>query len=707
MAVISKIRSYSGLLIAVIGIALVAFVLGDFFGYGPMGGQSFDVGKVDKTKISFQEFEQRVNDRLEGWKMETGNQNPGPAETFQLRQQVWTSMVREILLNKELDILGVDVSADELFHLIHGPNPHPIIVRNFSNPADGSFDPEQVLNFLRNFDALDDNTRNQWMLIEQYIKRERQENKYHTLIRQGFYMPAALLKMDFQDRNALVDIRYMAKTFESIADSLVQVSERDLRRVYQSHRKTFDREASRSLHYVVFPVFASESDRENLRQELIDLIPEFMSAENMQTFINSVSDERFNPMYLSQGQLSAELDSAMFNSPVGTIYGPIVEGNAFVLAKLTDIQFRPDSMRAGHILISYIGSAAASQTTTRTIDQARALADSLVTVARRNPGGFGDLAVQYSDDPSAQMNRGDIEWFRDFEMVPEFSEAVIAANTNSFTTAETQFGIHVIHVTGKSAPSKKVQVARLTRNIEPSNRTFQSVFAQASQFVNLLRANKNFEEAVDEQGLSLRVVEMLREMDMSLPGIDNPREIIRWAFDPKTKVGSTSRIFDIDNRFIIASLTGKAEKGIQPLEKVRQEVTALALREKKFEMLATEMTQALSAGSFESVASRMGLVPEQALEMRFTMLNLPNFGAEPRVIGAAFGLKPNTISVPVKGNRGAFLVEVINHEPAIEPDNFNSNHRQLKNSFSNRVINEVFNAIRNNARIEDNRSLFF
>ena len=707
MAVISKIRSYSGLLIAVIGIALVAFVLGDFFGYGPMGGQSIDVGKVDKTNISFQEFEKRVNDRLEGWKMETGNQNPGPAETFQLRQQVWTSMVREILLNKELEGLGIEVSTDELYHLIHGPNPHPVIVRNFSNPADGSFDPEQVLNFLRNFDALDDNTRNQWLQIEQYIKRERQEYKYHNLIRQGFYMPAALLKLDFQERNAVADFRYMAKSFASIADSLVQVSERDLRRVYESNRKTFDREASRSLQYVMFPVFASEEDRENLRKELIDLIPEFTAAENMQTFINSASDERFNPTFLSQGQLSAQLDSAMFNSPVGTIYGPVTEGDAFVMAKLTDIQFRPDSMRASHILITYTGSAAANQTTTRTIDQARALADSLVTVVRRNPASFGDLAVQYSDDPSAQMNRGDIEWFRDFEMVPEFSAAVIAANTNSFTTAETQFGIHVIHVTGKSAPTKKVQVALLTRKIEPSNRTFQIVFAQASEFANLLQTDKNFEEAVEEKGQSLRVVEMVHEMDMTLPGIENPREIIRWAFDPKTKVGSTSQIFDIDNRFIIASLTGKADKGIQPLDKVKEEVTELVLREKKFDMLATEMNQAKSAGNFDAVAAKLGLTIEQALEMRFYMLNLPNFGAEPRVIGAAFGLKQNTVSEPIKGNTGAFLVEVLKHEPAVEPDNFSASQSLLKNAFSNRIINDVFNAIRNNARIEDNRNMFF
>lgn len=695
------------MLIAVIGIALAAFVLGDFFGYGPSGGQSIDVGKIDKTKISYQEFEQRVNDQLEGWKMQTGNQNPGPQEAFQIRQQVWNTMLREILLDTEMEKLGIETSTDELYHLIHGPNPHQVIVRNFSNPTDGSYDPQQVIGFLQNFDNLDANTQNQWLMIEQFIKRERQENKYHNLIRQGYYTPSLLMSREYQDRNATADLRYVVKRFEAIADSLVQVSDRELRTVYEENRHLYEQEASRSLQYVVFPVFPSEEDREALRNEILELQEEFTNTENVETFINSSSDERFNPMYLSQGQLSPELDSVMFNSPVGTIYGPIVEENAFVMAKLTDVQFRPDSMRASHILVSHIGSASADPTTTRTVEEARSLADSILGVVRSNPARFGDLAAELSADPSAQMNRGDLEWFRDFEMVPEFSEAVINAGVNTFTTAESQFGVHVIQVTGKAAPTKKIQIARLTRNIEPSNRTFQSVFGQASEFSALLRDNKNFEEAAEEKSLSVREVEMVREMDSNLPGIENPREIIRWAFDEKTKEGGFSQIFDLDNRFLVATVTEKREEGIPSLEEISDEIQALAIRDKKFETISAEMKEALGAGAFEAIADKLQLTPEQALEIRFNMINLPNVGPEPRVVGTAFGLQPNTISQPVKGNAGVLLVEVMNREEAVEPEDMSATRRQINSAFSNRVLNDVFNAIRENANIEDNRTMFY
>ena len=368
------------------------------------------------------------------------------------------------------------------------------------------------------------------------------------------------------------------------------------------------------------------------------------------------------------------------------------------MAKLTDVQFRPDSMRASHILVSYMGSASASPTTTRSLDEARSLADSILGVVRRSPARFSDLAVELSEDPSAQANRGDLEWFRDFEMVPEFSDAVIGAPVNTFTTAESQFGVHVIHVTGKSTPTKKVQVARLTRNIEPSNRTFQSVFGQASEFSAALRANKNFEEAAEEKGLSVREMEMVREMDMSLPGIDNPREIIRWAFDEKTKIGGFSQIFDVDNRFIVATVTEKREKGIPSLDQIRDEIMALAIREKKYEAISAEMTAALGSGNLDAIAEKLQLTPEQALEIRFNMMNLPNVGPEPKVVGTAFGLQPNTVSQPIKGNSGVLLVEVMNREEAVEPEDMTATDRQLRSAFSSRVINDVFNAIREKSK---------
>lgn len=692
-------------MIGVIGFALAAFVLGDFMGYGPGSGQRFDLAKIDKTTISYQEFDRRVNEQMDNWRAETGQTNLSAADAYQMRQQVWNTMLREILLDKEFEQLGLAVTREELYDQIHGTQPHSLIVRSFTDPQSGSFDAQSVVSFLRNFDQLDPSVRRQWANLEQFIRRDRLENKYHSLIRKGYHVPSVLAKRDFEDRNASVDFRFVYRPYAEVADSLVNVSDRDLRRVYDEHKAQFRQEATRSLAYVSFPVFATEEDRAALLRELEELKDEFAATEDVAPFINSVSDRRFDARYYAMGELSPEIDPLFFEAEIGAVHGPYLDGESFVISKLVDTQLRPDSMSASHILISYTGAMSASPEVMRSPEQARQLADSLLTVVRRSPARFGALAAELSDDPSAQFNQGDLEWFNDGDMVAPFNEAVIEAGVGTFTTAESDFGVHVIHVTGKSPAAKKIQVAMLTRDIEPSSRTYQSVYAEASGFAAMLRQKKNINEVAASKEVQVRVAENIREMDFSVPGIENPRGIIQWAFLDDTKVGSHSRVFDLDNNFIIATVTQVKDEGIPPLDQIRSEVMAMAMREKKYEMIARQINDA--NGSLEAIAQAFGKEEVEASDVRFTTMSLPVAGNEPRVIGTAFTLAQGSLSQPIKGNNGVFVVEMTRKEEAIIPEDLSASKRTLQSSVANRVPNEVFQAIREEARIEDNRNMFY
>lgn len=706
MAVIGKIRSYSGLLIAVIGIALAAFVLGDFMGYGPTGAQNIEVGQVGSKKIVYPEFEEKVAQALENWSNQTQNPNPGPREVFQIRQQVWDQIIRETLLNNEFEKLGIQISSDELYELLVGSDPHPAIIQSFTNPEDGSFDPEAVVNFVQTLDQRDAATQNQWFMLEDYVRQQRKEAKYHNLIRKGFYMPELLAIADYQNKNTTADIRVVAKRFNEIEDSLIVVSDRELRNVYSEHKNEFKREESRDLEYVVFPIFPSEQDRETIRQEIERLKEELSRTENVESFINVNSDQRFDPSYRSKGELSPVIDSLMFAAEVGTIHGPYMEDNTFVVAMLNDVQFRPDSMKASHILISHRTSRSATAETTRTREQASATADSLLSVVRRTPASFNLLAVEVSDDPSAVTNQGDLGWFPDGAMVQPFNEAVINNPVNSFTIAESEFGFHVIRITGKSPATKKVQLAKLTRNIEYSNQTFQKVFGEASAFSVTLRDNEDFDAVAEEQGLSKRVAPNLRPMDNAIPGIDNPRSIIQWAFAERTEEGSVSQIFDLDGRFVVARVAKVNEAGVPELDEIREDIMAIAIREKKADMITDEFNQAQGTSIDEKAAS-LGLEVKLVENIRFNMNSLQDFGAEPAVIGSIFALEPNTLSSPVKGNAGVFMVEVVRKDEAVEPENITNQQVQLQTTFRSRVPNESVRALRESAEIKDNRHMFY
>ncbi len=706
MAVIGKIRSYSGLLIAVIGVALVAFVLGDFMGYGPSGAQDMEVGVIGKSKIMYPEFENRVAQQSENWRQQTGNQTIGPRENFQIRQQVWNQMLREILLSNEFETLGLEVSPDELTDLIIGNDPHPAIIQSFSNPADGTYDPEVVLNFLQNLDMMEPQMQNQWFQLEEYIKQQRQETKYHNLIKKGHYIPDALASADFRDRNASADIRLIAKRYIDIDDSLVVVNDRALRNTYNENKHKFKQEEARDLEYVVFPIFPSEQDRENARAEVERFKSEMEETENVESLINSVSDRRFDPSYYGPGQLSPEIDSLMFNASIGTTYGPYIENNSYVVAMLKDIQFRPDSMKASHILIAHQASQGANQDTRLNRQQASDKADSLLAVVRSNPNRFGQLAATLSDDPSAVANQGDLGWFNDGDMVKPFNDAVINTSVNNFVVAESDFGFHVIQVTGKSSPSRKVQVAKITREIDYSNQTYQRIYGQASEFAALLRDGVDFDDAIEQMGLSKRIMDDVRQMDNNIPGIENPRSIIQWAFADRTRQGSISQIFDLEGNFVIAHLAEVKEEGTPSLEQIRQEIMNIAIQEQKASLLAQQFNEA-PGNTLSEKAANLGLEINNIENISFTNNNIQGFGPEPAVVGSTFALEENALSQPVTGNSGVFLLEVIQMNEPIIPDNLTTQQRQLQTTFKNRVEAEAFRAIQESADIKDRRHRFY
>ncbi len=706
MAVIGKIRSYSGLLIAVIGIALVAFVLGDFMGYGPAGTRETEVASVGNTKIMYQEFENRVAQQTEQWKQQTGNQSLSSAEAFQVRQQVYNQMIREIVMNREFEEIGISVSGDELTDLIIGNDPHPSIIQSFTNPQDGSFDPQTVVEFIQNMDMMEPEMQNQWIQLEDYIKQETKESKFHNLISKGFYAPDTIAFLDHQFKNTTATVNLLVKRYNTIADSLVNVSDSDLRRVYDEHKYQFENdEETRDLEYVVFPVFPSEDDREIIKQEIETLKQEMLEAEDKISFINANSDQRFDPTFYSQDELSPEIDSIMFNSEPGEVYGPYEEEDSYVVALLNDIQFRPDSMQASHILIAYVGSQSAGEETVLTREQAEETADSLLAVVRQNPGSFAQIASEMSDDPSAEMNQGDLGWFQDGDMVAPFNDAVINTPVNQFTIAESDFGFHVIRVRDKSNPAKKVQVAKLTRNIEYSNQTYQRIYSQASSFAASLREGKDFDTAAEENEVSKRIADDLKQMDNSIPGLQEPRTIIQWAFAEDTRKGDYSQIFDLNGRFVVAQVVNISPEGIPPLDNIEEDIREIALREAKAEMIRQQIDES-GATSLDEIAAELELETTNVENIQFTMNNLQGFGAEPKVIGAIFALEENTVSEPINGNAGVFVFEVLSKEYT-PPAQIAAQKTQFQGNFRNRVPNEAFNALQKNADIDDNRHRFY
>lgn len=705
MALIGTIRKHSALAVILIGIAIAAFILSDLFS-GRSGRGIPPVGTVAGEDIMYNDYNRRVEDNLEIQRLNQNRENLTQQEIFDIRQSTWNQLLNEIILGKEYEKLGLAVTTEELYDLVQGPRPHSLIRQYFQDPATGAYNPALVQNFLQNLDQMQPEAKKQWLNLERFIKEDRLNTKYETLVSKGYYVPEPFARADHDAKRNSAEIRYVAVRYSTVPDDEVTLTDKDYLAFYKKNEQTYKQEASRDLDYVIFDVLPSADDRLKIRESVSRVFAEFQETADVISFVNYTSDNRYDSTWFKRGQLPVTLDSLLFSASVGDFIPPFEEDNAWHMAFLMDAQVRPDSMKAEHILVAYRGAMHAAETITRTIDDARHIADSLANVIRTGRNTLQGMAALISDDPSARENNGDLGWFVDGSMVPPFNEALIKGNIGDVVTVETIFGIHVIRVTGKKDPVKKIRAAVINRAIEPSSKTFQDVYTQASIFAGENRNLEKFSQAVSELGLNMRTASYLREMGNNIPGIEFPREIIRWAFYEGIKIEEVSPVFDIGGSYVVAVLTTIREKGAIPLEQMKENIKPLVMNEKKGEILAGKMKDA--GKDIYQIALEFDTKVDTNLTLTFSSRNIPGFGSEHEMIGKIFSMKPGEQSEPIIGNGAVFVVVLDRINEPSQPADYSIYRDQLLTNFRNRVnTNTIFTVLQEKASIEDNRLLFF
>ncbi len=700
MALIGKIRQRSALLVVVIGVALAAFILGDFAKRS--NRQQVNVGTINGENISIQEFNKKYDENVKATQQQQNSDRLSQEDMYRLRESTWSQMIQGMIMQKEYDELGLSVTSEELFEEIQGPNPHPAVVSNFTNPETGQFDRNLVLNYLQNLDKMRPEAKSQWLNFERYIKDDRLRTKYQSLITKSYHMPKAFAELLNHEKNDKLQVSLVGVRYATLADSLVTVTDADYQEFYNENKISFEKEATRDIEYVNFKIEPSSEDNQNAFNTLQNLVEEFGRTNNVESFVNANSESRYDSSWLGRADVSVTLEPFIFEQEPGFIYGPYFEEGAYKLVKLINKTLRPDSLKANHILIAYKEAMRSEQSRSKT--EAKALADSILNVVKKQPSKMPELASSLSDDHSAKTNKGDLGWFIDGQMVPNFNQFVLDNKVGAIGIAETEFGYHIIEITDKTFAHPKIQLASINYQVTPSSVTYQQTFAKASKFAAENKTAEQFNKGVEAESLNKRVVPSLREMSNHIPGIENPRQIVRWAFDDKTKVGDVSTIFELDNNFVIAVLTKKSDKGIPALADIKDNIKPQVINRKKGAYIVEKMNG--QNQDLDRIASEFNSHVEAA-DLNFDSRMLLNFGQESKVIGKIFAMPHNSFSA-IAGSTAAFAVKTGNlndAEPLAQPDQLANEGRS---AFESSVRNTAYyRAIEKISDIKDNRKIFY
>jgi peptidyl-prolyl cis-trans isomerase D len=705
MATLEKIRNRAGVLVAVvIGMALLAFILGDFLNSGGalFSNSQFEIAEISGKSIPYQKYQKELNDIIEINKFSSGQTALDEATTQRIQAQTWNQLVRKYVLVDEYDEVGLDVSSQELWDMVQGENIHPIIQNLFTNPETGELNTMAVIRFLKTYDQ--DPTGQQkayWLFVEDQMIQDRLFTKYSNLISKGLYSTKLEAQNELENTSKKVNFDFVIQNINTVPDSLIAVKNGDLKEYYDVHHNEYKQEASRNIEYITFDVVPSEEDKAATESWVKDIQQDFASTENDKEFVNLNGDFPFNNLYLKKDELPEGLNDIMFDAKEGFMYGPYFENDAYFLAKLSEIKLVPDSVKARHILIQ--------PTQSQSSTQIFAMADSIKNLLE-NGANFASLSNEFSTDKAANEKGGDLGWFRANQMVSPFSDTCFAANVGEYKLVATQYGLHIVQVTKKARNEKKVKLAILGRKLEASSETYQKTYAQASKFAGNNHSYEEFLKAIEEEGFTKKIATNVKEADQQLAGLESPRELIRSVYTTEKFdliKSQNNPIFELGDRFVIGFVNDIKEEGIAPLEQVSSQITVQVKKQKKSEYLAAKFNEAMQTNNdLESLANNFNTEVYEATDISFRSYSVPNAGIEPKLVATATSMNQDQVSAPIKGENNVFVLKVT-AVTAEENANAELQQMQTMTQYQNRANYEAFEALKETANIVDKRSKFY
>ncbi|MFH1004762.1 MAG: peptidylprolyl isomerase [Bacteroidota bacterium] len=726
MAIITSIRKHSGLVVILVGVAIFSFVLSDMLFKGKFFFQSEQtVGKIGGTDVSIISFDNEVQ-RIADIQKERKRENALDEETMSaIRDNVWNKFVNELALNPNFVDAGISVTNTEIKDIILGNDPDPMVINYFTDPANNQIIPyfrDQMTGKLKAssiktyVDSLPDAEKYRWAEFEELLRNNCMQTKYLTLIKKGLYITSAQIKNEYAKLNRKINFKYVFKPYSSLTDSLVKVTEDDMLKYYDENKNKFKQDASRKLEYVVFDVKPVEQDFEEVKSQMEKLAEEWkqigqisnLSQEHGQIknhllykedslFVIRESDSRwFDTTKYGKGLLPLAVDSLAHISEAGTVFPLYSENNIFKLCKVMDYVLTPDSVKARHILIKVPeGDTLAKAKTKIKIDSLKKIIEK-----QKN---FADLAKKFCEDGTKEKG-GDLGWFTIGKMTAPFEYACFHNKKGNLFTVNTEFGWHIVEIMEQSRLTRKTQLATIDRSVLPGSKTRQDIYNKTSDFITQYHTSETYQKGIEEKHLISRVVQ-LRENDKVISGIENPRDIIRWAFNAEEGAISTEP-FSFSDKYVITHLAEIREEGIAPMKQKKEEVEMGTKKNKKAESFINEIKN-IKASSLDEYAIKMKLTVQSVEASTFSSPSISGIGREPNLLGILFSMKQGQLSAPIKGESGVYIVKIesIKEPPAI--NDYSDTKLQAKNNFSYRADAEVTEALKKKAQIKDNRAKFY
>lgn len=688
MATLERIRSKGVLLLVVVGLAMLAFIVGDFVNSGSsyFNQKRMVVGEVDGEDIKVEEFMASVDQLNKVYEYEMGTQNNDEERTEQIRQSVWETIVRERVLLSETEEIGLVVTSNELSNSVIGDNVHPVIMQRqlFADPSTGAFDKQRVIQFLAMIDdpnsSLPEDLKVYWMFWERALRNSLLEEKYNVLLSNMLVANKLDAELAHNLNAGQSNVIYAVEPYFMVPDSVVSVSDKEIKARYEEKKEQFKKQgATCTITYATFDIAPLEEDYDEAQRWINEMAAELKTTKEVASFVNANSDNRYVDAALAKSDVDIAFRDSAFLGKEGDIFGPVFVDNVYKVARLvaTGIQ-SPDSVKLSHIYVAD-----------------KATADSLMTAL--NAGAdFAAAAKKHSLVAQTAAQGGEIGWLREVEMDAEVASKAFAATAGKLFTVEASQGVQIFKVDAVGAKIPKVKLAIVERELTASSQSQVRIYNQAKQFAAGCKSGADMEKKAGEQGVVVTPA-MASINDAKLGNIKNSRQVVRWAFEAKE--GAVSDVFECDGKFVVASVSNINKDDYQSLATVSDMLKYELINEKKADYIVEK-----AKGKTFTTLMAEGLRVDTLRNVTFETQQMSHVGSEPKLFAlASLAFDQN----PVKGNNGVYVFKHLSREDVANPMSMDEERQLLNNRNAYATQYLLMEVLKDKAEIEDKRYIVF
>ncbi|MBR3566384.1 MAG: SurA N-terminal domain-containing protein [Paludibacteraceae bacterium] len=700
MATLGKIRSWGWVLILIVGLAMLAFILGDLFtstsSFANRNAQR--VATIEGEEVHIQDFSASIEQYTEMIKSNYNLDNLTEEQALQVRTQVWEDLVTEKILLKQGKEIGIKVTDKELVDRTTGDNLHPMIARLFPNKegiatflnyissGETPEDPEQAAQLERN--------KNFWLYQVNAVRKSLLQEKYINLIQSGIVVNKLEAQYAHDASKASVDAQFVSKPYYTVADSLVNVDAKQVKTLYEKRKAGYKQQPNRSIQYLSFAIEPSEEDFNKAAQTIEGLRDEFTTSEDIIALVNSNSDVPYTGRNYSETTVPEQYKEFAFAGKKGDYTEISFRDNTYSMARIIENGYTLPDTTTLQVIVLNERNKERVDSIKNAVKGGAQWAD-LVKAYNPTSEGEGEFGKFSEEQLSASLSQ------MHFPGARHIVDSAFNLPAKSVFAQQVGQGTYVFYIKEQTAPTPKVKLAVMAIEVNPSRVTINNLYNKAKQYVVENNNSEKFAAAAEEQGLTVRKATNLTENENRVNNLESARQIIKWAY--QAKLGDVSDVFECGKEFVVAALDEIDENEYIPFNEKEFELRAELVKEAKAQKIIADLGQ---FGSLEEAGQKLGDTAHVAQNIKFSTYVFGN-QLEPAVIGAVSTMEADQLSKPIAGNNGVYVVKAT--AVVVTNDEFDAKAAAETQSqqISQQKLNEIWTLIRQDADIEDNRSNFY